>query len=395
MGHLRTPTPTADKMPADRFIGPSRRRSYGLATVLPTIALALAPIAAPPAEAAFGFRKLLTIDNTRVSGTADHADFPVLVSLPNDPDLQAGVQSLNGWDIEFRANDGLTRLDHEIELYDAGTGTLVAWVRIPTLSYNSDTLFYIYYGDAGVQCPLENPAGVWDDDYVGVWHLDETGAGVAGEFADSTSNSNDGQGGGGVPARATAQIAGGQDFDGANDYITVPGSTSLQPTAALTLQAWVYVRTFGAGFDVEPFLRKGQINPHNYQLSAEQQAINFDLDEEDGAPLPGLSGSLLSPNTWYFVVGAWDGTTRRLYVDGVPDASGARAAPIGSDARPLLLGGRPDLAEDMLDGLIDEARVSRIARSPDWIQTEYRNQFEPNKGDPCTTTPNGFLCGRT
>jgi hypothetical protein len=245
MGHLRTPIPTADMMPANTFIGPSRRRSYGLATVLPTIALALAPIAAPPAEAAFGFRKLLTIDNTRVSGTADHANFPVLVSLPNDPDLQAGVQSLNGWDIEFRANDGLTRLDHEIELYDTGTGTLVAWVRIPTLSYNSDTLFYIYYGDAGVQCSLENPAGVWDDDYVGVWHLDETGAGVAGEFADSTSNSNDGQGGGGVPARATAQIAGGQDFDGANDYITVPGSTSLQPTAALTLQAWVYVRRGG------------------------------------------------------------------------------------------------------------------------------------------------------
>jgi hypothetical protein len=148
----------------------------------------------------FDYRKTITIDSSEV--TADLTDFPVLISLTGDMDLRTvgdggDVQNANGYDINFRASDG-TMLDFEIEEYTstAGGATLIAWVRIPNLSSSVDTDIYIYYGNDGVLCSQENPAGVWIADYEGVWHLRETVTDEAtdstGPHIDSTSNSNDG-----------------------------------------------------------------------------------------------------------------------------------------------------------------------------------------------------------
>ena len=75
-------------------------------------------------------------------------------------------------------------LDHEIELYDTTNDKLVAWVRIPTLDYNDDTVIYLHYGNPNVTVSTENPAGVWDDNFVGVYHLSHT----SGDAVDSIGN---------------------------------------------------------------------------------------------------------------------------------------------------------------------------------------------------------------
>jgi hypothetical protein len=146
---------------------------------------------ASSADAAFARRKPIVIDNTRVMGASDLADFPVLVSLV-DANLQAAVTSPLGYDIAFRAEDDATCggpgfspcvLDHEIETWDPATGALSAWVRVPLLSTSVNTTIYIYYGDAAITCPQESPRGVWDSDFREVFHLDETG-----DHTDSTAN---------------------------------------------------------------------------------------------------------------------------------------------------------------------------------------------------------------
>jgi hypothetical protein len=126
-----------------------------------------------PVDAAFAARKVVTIDSTRVPGTANHSNFPVLVSLTalNLRSTANGglVTSSQGHDILFRDEDPTTcsgpaacRLDHEIESYDPVTGTLVAWVRVPTLRYSgsgANTVIYLYFGDATVTCSQQNKAG--------------------------------------------------------------------------------------------------------------------------------------------------------------------------------------------------------------------------------------------
>ena len=65
-------------------------------------------------------------------------DFPVLVSIQNDAQLKTTanggqVTDAEGDDIIFTADaDGTVQLDHEVESYDRTTGTLVAWVRLPS-----------------------------------------------------------------------------------------------------------------------------------------------------------------------------------------------------------------------------------------------------------------------
>ncbi|GAH11312.1 unnamed protein product, partial [marine sediment metagenome] len=69
----------------------------------------------------------------------------MLVSIV-DQNLADYAQA-DGDDILFAAADGTTKLDHEIESFDNVTGTLVAWVRIPTLSGSVDTDVYMYFGN--------------------------------------------------------------------------------------------------------------------------------------------------------------------------------------------------------------------------------------------------------
>ena len=113
-------------------------------------------------------RKTVTINHTKVA--ADLANFPVLVDIV-DSDLSSKAQS-SGNDIVF-TDSSMNKLSHEIERYDNNTGHLVAWVRVPSLSSTSDTVLYMYYGNAAAS-NQQNPTAVWDPNYMMVQHLEET-----------------------------------------------------------------------------------------------------------------------------------------------------------------------------------------------------------------------------
>jgi hypothetical protein len=133
------------------------------------------------------YRKKITINAGQV--TDNLVNFPMLINV-TDSDLKDRAMS-NGYDIFFRASDGQTKLDHEIEMFNSTTGELVAWVRIPSLSSLSDTVIYMHYGDSNSE-DQSNPSGVWDDYFGGVWHLSEDPSGSAPQFSDSSGNDNDG-----------------------------------------------------------------------------------------------------------------------------------------------------------------------------------------------------------
>src|SRR5262245_56836666 len=88
-------------------------------------------------NSAWANRMPVTIHYTQVSGTSSLVNFPVLVSVTN-PNLKVGngggVGQLNGNDILFTRADGVTKLNHQLESYSAGTGQVIAWVQVPSLS---------------------------------------------------------------------------------------------------------------------------------------------------------------------------------------------------------------------------------------------------------------------
>ncbi|MDD1663283.1 MAG: DUF2341 domain-containing protein, partial [Methanomicrobiales archaeon] len=158
------------------------------------------------------YRKKITIHAAQVTG--DQVNFPILVSL-TDADLSAKTLA-SGNDIIFTSSDGSTQLPHEIENFTQSSGYLVAWVGVPTLSSSSETVLYMYYGNS-TATSQENAAGVWDDDFMGVWHHDT-------DFLDSSGNGNTGSNTGSVDA--VGQVAHGRNYV-SNDYVEMPASASI------------------------------------------------------------------------------------------------------------------------------------------------------------------------
>lgn len=121
----------------------------------------------------WGNRQMIIIDESMIPDNGGLTDFPALVKITNQTNPLFDSALPNGDDILFTDMDGVNQLDHEIELYmDTVLKELYAWVRIPLLSSTSDTIIYMYYGNAGA-ANQENPTGVWDSNYLGVWHMAE------------------------------------------------------------------------------------------------------------------------------------------------------------------------------------------------------------------------------
>jgi len=162
--------------------------------------------------AEWGRKCELVIQSSQVPDTL--TNFPVLLTeltLPSEMlDADGSYPALNGGgDIRFSSDAiGSTRLSCEIVTFttdnNPANGTAEIWVDVPTVLSSSNTSIWVWYDSSGASQPAASAAygseSVWDANYKGVWHLNESGNGTADEFADATSNANHGQGvGGGSP----------------------------------------------------------------------------------------------------------------------------------------------------------------------------------------------------
>ena len=87
-----------------------------------------------------------------LDGSVDASNFVVLVDITQTALRSTAnggrVGQADGGDFVFTLSDETTKLSHQIESYDAVTGRIKAWVRVPTLSALSNTSLFLYYGNA-------------------------------------------------------------------------------------------------------------------------------------------------------------------------------------------------------------------------------------------------------
>lgn len=314
-------------------------------------------------------RKKITLDADAVAGSGDLTDFPVLISLSADSNLSSSAQA-DGDDILFTNASG-TKLNHEIESYSSGT--LVAWVKVPTLGGTTDTDIYMYYGNAGA-ASQQNPTGVWDSNYKGVWHLPES----SGTRLDSTSNNNDLSDTGSVPG-ATGKINGANDFESSStQYLNIADAsqTGLDPTGNLTIEGWINAET--ASVTQVIAAKDGSAGNQGYVLRySSSNRLTF-IVSNDGTASTTLNGTTttLTSGTWYYAVGVYDGTDIKLYLNGAADGSTGYTSGIFNNSNSFNIASRVT-SSNRFDGIIDEVRMSSVARSPEWIQTSFNNQDSP------------------
>ncbi len=127
------------------------------------VAVSVTAPAVPTYANGFRYRRRIVVPaQTGVTETA--TDFVLLVRESGNwlkPVASGGrVQHAQGFDLRFELENG-TKLDHEIERYDATAGSLLAWVRVPSWQLSSQLRLVLYYGKSGLTVTEANPASVW------------------------------------------------------------------------------------------------------------------------------------------------------------------------------------------------------------------------------------------
>jgi predicted glutamine amidotransferase len=220
---------------------------------------------------------------------------------------------------------------------------------------------------------------------------------------DSTANNNDGTAYNGVVISAEGKINGGDLFDGVNDYVSVNDSSTLDGDgnwAQLSIELWV--KTDVATPSGQRILRKGPSSGsdlNSYQVGFQSAsmpvpgALYFDV-WHGGAVTTyyevDARSNLLTAGTWYHVVGVYDTAVgSKIYINGaevvVTTVQGTATGNVGgSPAQPLFIGCRWSGAyptgnvANFFKGTLDETRISRVARSADWIAASFKNQNDPS-----------------
>lgn len=225
-------------------------------------------------------------------------------------------------------------------------------VKIPTASSTSDTEFYCYYGksDATDGADGEN---VWDSNYALVHHM---GA----DCLDSTSNDNDGTNSG-----STLGLAGDgyyRSFDGTNDYINITGIPALP---AYTMEAYY---SFPSKFSSEREILA--IRSNNMVILGSKH----DLYTDDGIGAYHYDGTArrlyvdgLSVNTKYLISTSFGSGTQILYSDGalVDSASSINQSNDMNQSDSI---GSLNNSSAYWSGNIYEVRISSAVRSAAWIK---------------------------
>lgn len=206
-----------------------------------------------------------------------------------------------------------------------------------------------------------------DENTVALWLFDEGAGNVA---HDSSGNGNDGKV---IEAQWVAgKFGGALQFDGIkgkDDYVEVPGSASLEITDAITIEAWVNMREHQpdnirivCGYDAAVTL--------GYSLLLNDAGIISDYLSLGGWQQS--TGQTQIPlGTWTHLAVTYDskGGGLRLYVNGEVDFETKLAGKISPRGRDALYIARLNASDpETPDGMIDEVRLSNVARAEEEIQ---------------------------
>ena len=345
-----------------------------------------------PPEPQDEFAHAVEVTFSGYSGGAALTDFPVLVRLsPAIPGFSySGFSLPDGGDLRFYDAAG-NMLAHEIDTWNPD-GVSTVWVKVPTL--DATTKITAKYGCAA---PPEaaDPKSVWSNGYSGVWHM----GGATRKQADSTSSGKNMEGhstysanmtfgADGAVGKAVEQATppdGGGRYRGGFQASDTAGLYNDSKT--LTVEMWACHREIVN----DKYIIRNKTGNTLYSgrwtwSTAGGCKLNYtvamtNLAAGTGHEYKGLTYSVSTND----LVGSWshyalvvDNETLHR-IEAYRDGASKKTQSI-SDAGESLSAGSGTMAfgnsansntNQAFAGTIDELRISRIARSADWIKATH------------------------
>lgn len=188
-----------------------------------------------------------------------------------------------------------------------------------------------------------------------------------------------------APSYTVGKFGKSLDFSG-NDYVGYQ-STILSNTGPVTVESWIKTNTSNQGGIVS---RYGNSGSYNYRLYIDNTGkISFSR-----ASSTVTTTNALNDNKWHHVVGRFDLSTSKIYVDGIENNSVGDTNYAGIVSNWWFMIGNDSYSptvsygHNFFTGLIDNVRIYNYARTPAQIAWDY-NQGAPVawwKMDECQGT---------
>ncbi len=158
-------------------------------------------------------------------------------------------------------------------------------------------------------------------------------------------------------------------FDSMDDYVEVPDSPSLSVTDAITIEARVNMTSVPTNMRVicKPFSISAWTTPYaDYELvilneggwdSYPGRAVYFGLNLGGTWTYLATSFDIVPLDTWTHLAATYDGSSMKIYINGMEKASMPVSGTIGTSGNPLFIGTRIPTPNEVFNGKIDEVRI--------------------------------------
>lgn len=132
------------------------------------------------------------------------------------------------------------------------------------------------------------------------------------------------------------------EFNGTSDYISVSHNNNLNADSGLTIEAWIKASSWAKAQWQNVIVSKDgwASGDEGYTLRAgDNGKLSFNVgDGGSGGWHEVASGSVMKTGQWYHVAGTFDGTTLRVYINGIEQASAAYSGLIATTTYDLNIG---------------------------------------------------------
>ncbi len=205
----------------------------------------------------------------------------------------------------------------------------------------------------------------------------------------------------GANANAIGPVSHGEafGFDGIDDYVEIPDSPSLKPQQ-ISVEAWFKFTSLDSTNSSAPGLqyivsKKNTRTDHfegyslqKYRDTNGVERLAFLISSANGNQIIANSTSPITVdqnprNQFYHVVGTYDGSTVRLYVNGELEGIQAANFPLDYDTRPVFIGSSGEPFDGKLQGVVDEVGIYNRAITAN----EVRSIFESGGAGKCRGVP--------
>jgi len=322
------------------------------------------------------YRVKIIIQSSQIN--SDLIDFPVYL---RGSDFGASVYinaKSAAEDFRFTKADETTELPFEIVSYNSGTNEFEIHVKVDFISNSSDTIIYLYYGNAGASAYAVTDTygrnAVWSD-YVLVTH-------DGGATVDSTGTHTLTANGGLVSGGVSSPTGSGTNYSSVSKYVNI-GANNLNINNDFTITTWLDIDT---DKNQNVILASGNsiVSPPGYWMfinrTSVSNGLSMQLDNGPGGALfaPDGTNTVAASDGWKKVAIVRNGNDYELFIDGASVDSKTETISGLNAVDDILIGKLNYGTSVYLEGSLSELRLIQDTKSSDWITTEFNNQNSPS-----------------